>query len=389
MPKRDYYEVLGVSKDASEEEIKKAYRKLAMKFHPDAHQEEEKKKKAEEKFKEISEAYEVLADKEKRERYDRYGHAGVSSDFGSGGFNWQNFSHFDDIRDIFGEFGFGGMGGGSILEMFFGGGAGRGGRRQQRGENLIYEMELEFKEAVFGIEKEIEFYRIEVCPDCEGSGAKEGSSTETCNVCKGSGQVQQIRQQGFFRTVSVSPCGSCGGRGNIINDPCKKCKGKALIRKRRNIKVKIPAGVDTHTRIRLRGEGNQSKDGYPGNLDVIIYVHPHPSFTRDGYDIHSTISITFVQAILGDEIEVETIEGKAKLKIPAGTGHGTIFRLRSQGVPVPQGYGKGDQMIMVTIDVPKKISDRQKELLLDYAKEGDEKIPDTSSVRRFMRKRKK
>ena len=392
MPKRDYYEVLGVTKEASDDEIKKAYRKLAMKFHPDSHQEEEAKKKAEVKFKEISEAYEILADKDKRARYDQYGHAGVSQEFGGGGFNWQNFSHFEDISDIFGNFGgMGGMGGGSIFDMFFGGGGGGGRsvRRQQRGENIVYELELEFNEAVFGVEKEIEFYRIEHCPECGGSGAEKGSEVETCAVCKGGGQVQQVRQQGFFRTVSVSACSSCGGRGKIFTSPCGVCKGKGLVKKRRTINAKVPAGVDTHTRIRMRGEGNQPQSGVAGDLDVLIYVKSHASFTREGYDIHSMVTISFVQAILGDEIEVETVEGKAKLKIPSGTIHGTIFRLRGQGIQVPQGYGKGDHMVAVHINVPKKISDKQKGLLLDYAKEGKERIPNLSSIKRFMKKRKK
>lgn len=395
MSKRDYYEVLGVSKDADEQTIKKAYRKLAMKFHPDSHQGEEEKKKAEEKFKEVSEAYEVLADKEKKQRYDQYGHAGVSQDFGGGGFQWQNFSHFEDISDIFGNFGgFGGSGrgggGGSIFDMFFGGGGGgRNVRRQQRGENIVYELELDFKEAVFGVEREIELYRIETCPDCSGSGAAEGSDVETCSACGGNGQVQQIRQQGFFRTVSVSPCPTCSGSGRIIQNPCTKCKGKGMIKKRRSIKVKIPGGVDTHTRIRMRGEGNQSKDGIPGDLDLIVYVRPHEIFTRDGYDIHSTEGLSFVQAVLGDEIKVRTVDGNAKLRIPPGTTHGTIFRLRGQGVTVPQGYGKGDHMVTVTIDVPHKLSDREKELLLEFAKEGKGRIPSTNSVKRFMKKRKK
>lgn len=394
MSKRDYYEVLGVSKDADEQVIKKAYRKLAMKFHPDAHQGEEEKKKAEEKFKEISEAYEILADKGKRERYDRFGHEGVTADFGRGGFQWQNFSHFEDLNDLFGGFsGFGGMGGGSsIFDMFFGGGMGGGGRgspRQQRGENLVYEMELDFNEAVFGTEKEVELLRVEPCPDCGATGAREGSTVDTCPTCRGSGQVQQVRQQGFFRTVSVSPCIACGGSGKRIESPCGTCRGKAMVRKRRNIKVKIPAGVDTATRIRMRGEGDRSQSGVPGDLDLIILVRPHPQFTRQGYDIHSIETVSFVQASLGDDIQVDTVEGHAKLKIPAGTSHGTVFRLRGQGVAVPQGYGKGDHLVTVTIEVPAKLSDRQKELLLEFARESGGRIPGSPSTRRFMRKRKK
>ncbi|MCK4615134.1 MAG: DnaJ domain-containing protein, partial [Thermoplasmata archaeon] len=261
MPKRDYYDVLGVSRNASEEEIKKAYRRLARKYHPDKYQDENEKKKAEEKFKEISEAYEVLADKEKRARYDRFGHEGISRDFG-GGFTWKNFTHFDDLSDIFGDLGFGGssgFGGESIFNMFFGRGAGRSIRRERRGESLIFEMEIDFKEAVFGTDKELELYRIERCPDCGGSGAQKGSRVETCPVCRGAGQIQHVRQQGFFRTVSVSTCSDCGGSGKVIQSPCPKCKAKGLVKKRRNIKVGIPAGVDTNTRIRLRGEGNQSK----------------------------------------------------------------------------------------------------------------------------------
>jgi len=393
MAKRDYYEVLGISKDASEDEIKKAYRKLAMKFHPDAHQDEKAKEAAEEKFKEISEAYEILADKDKRTRYDQYGHAGVSNDFGGGGFSWQNFSHFNDISDIFGSFGGGGFGGGgSIFDMFFGGGGGgmnRSGRRERRGENLIHETEIGFKEAVFGMEKDIEVLRIEKCKECGGSGAEKDSRIDTCSVCKGAGQVQHVRQQGFFRTVSVAPCSSCHGKGKTIENPCGVCKGKGLVKKRRNINVKIPAGVDSNTRIRMRGEGHQSMSGIAGDLDLIIYVKPHPRFQREGYDIYTEEEISFTQASLGDEIKLETVHGGAKLKIPAGTQHGTTFRLRNQGVSVPNGYGKGDHLIVISIKVPKKLTDKQKSLLLDFAKESNERIPESNSIKRFMRKRKK
>ena len=250
-------------------------------------------------------------------------------------------------------------------------------------------MELDFKEAIFGTDKEIDLYRIEKCPDCSGSGAQEGSQVDTCTACRGAGQVQHVRQQGFFRTVSVAPCSTCGGSGKIIQTPCTVCKGKGMIRKRRSIKVKIPAGVDTHTRIRMRGEGNQSKDGIPGDLDLIVYVQPHEIFTREGYDIHSTSPLSFVQAALGDEIKVETVDGMAKLKIPPGTTHGTIFRLRGKGVTVPQGYGKGDHMVTIIIDVPKKLTDKQKEILVDFAKSGGGTLPSTSSIKRFLRKRKK
>ena len=385
MTKRDYYEVLGVSRDATEEEIKKAYRKLARKYHPDTNPDDPKA--AEEKFKEISEAYEVLADKEKRARYDRYGHAGVDSEFG-GGFSWENFTHFDDLRDIFGNFGGFGFGN-SIFDMLFGGGMGRGMRHERRGETLLYELEIDFREAVFGTDKEIEIYRIEKCPECGGSGAQPGSTVETCPMCRGAGQVQRVREQGFFRTVSVTVCPNCGGSGKIIHSPCPVCKGKGLVRKRRKIKIHIPPGVDTNTRIRMRGEGNETRNGVPGDLDIIIYVRPDENFERDGYNLHSEAEISFVQASLGDEIEVKTIDGKAKLKIPAGTQHGTTFRLRGQGVPLQNGYGRGDQFVTVKIKVPKRLSDRQKELLIEFARVSNEKIPDSSSLRRFMRKRKK
>lgn len=386
MTKRDYYEVLGVSRDATEEEIKKAYRKLARKYHPDANPDDPKK--AEEKFKEISEAYEVLADKEKRARYDRYGHAGVSGDFGSSGFTWEKFSHFDDLRDIFE--GFGGFGfGNSIFDMFFGTSSERRMRRERKGENLIYELDIDFREAVFGTTKEIEIYRIEKCPECKGSGAQHDSQVETCPVCLGAGQVQRVREQGFFRTVSVTVCPRCGGTGKVIHSPCPMCKGKGLVRKKRKIKIQIPPGVDTNTRIRMRGEGNEVKDGISGDLDVIIYVRPDKVFKREGYNLHSEVEISFVQAALGDEIEVETIDGKAKLKIPSGTQHGTTFRLKGQGVPLPNGHGRGDQFVTVGIKVPKRLSEKQKTLLLEFAKESNERIPDSSSLKRFMRKRKK
>ncbi|SJZ96500.1 molecular chaperone DnaJ [Selenihalanaerobacter shriftii] len=353
MSKRDYYEILGVSKDASDKEIKREYRKLAKKYHPDVSDE----LNAEEKFKEASEAYKVLSDDEKRARYDQYGHAGVDQDFGQGG-----FGGFDDIFD-----------------MFFGGGGGRG-RRQRRnaprkGSDLRYNMSIDFEEAAFGTEKEIKIPRTEECDNCGGSGAKSDSDVETCAKCNGTGQVQIKQQTPFGQFVQTTTCDRCHGNGKFVKDPCPTCGGKGKVRKRRSITVDIPAGVDDGSRLRLRGEGEAGENNGPaGDLLVVINVRSHKLFKRRGDDVLCEVPINFVQATLGDEIQVPTLDGKVKFKIPEGTQPGTSFRLKNKGVPHLRGSGRGDQHIKVKVIIPEKLDKDQKDLLKNFADISGEEI---------------
>ena len=353
MDKKDYYEVLGLSRNAGEDEIKKAYRKLALQYHPDRNPGD---KQAEEKFKELSEAYQVLADPEKRAKYDQFGHAafGETGPF-AGGFD---FSHgFEDIfGDIFGE--------------FFGGGArGRGRARAQRGEDLRYNLEISFEQAAFGVEKKIKIPRHGPCEECEGAGAEKGTSPQTCPACKGSGQT--AFQQGFF-TVSRT-CNQCGGQGRIIAHPCPSCNGAGLSRKFHTINVKIPAGVDTGSRLKLRGEGeNGARGGPPGDLYVVIIVQDHAIFARDGSDVICEMPVSFVNATLGAEIEVPTLEGRVKMKIPAGTQSNAVFRLKGKGIKDVHGGRRGDEHVRVLVETPTRLNARQKRLLKEFAEEGGE-----------------
>lgn len=369
MAKRDYYEVLGVSRDATEEEIKKAYRKLARKYHPDVNKDD---KDAAEKFKEINEAYEVLKDPEKRARYDQFGHAGV----GQGGFDPGNFGGFGDFGD------FGGFGSDIFEDIFdiFGGGFGRTRRRgPTRGADLRYDLEITLEEAAFGVEKEVEIFRMESCKKCNGTGAKPGTMPKTCPTCGGSGQVRRVQNLGPMQFTNVTTCTNCGGRGNIIEEPCPKCNGRGQSKVGRKIKVKIPAGVDTGSQLRMSGEGEPGEmGGPPGDLYVVIRVKPHKLFVRQGDDLIYEVPISFVQAALGDEIEIPTLEEKVKLKIPEGTQPGTRFRLRSKGIPHIKGYGRGDLIVHVDVVIPKKLNEKQKELLVKFAKISGEDIKPTS-----------
>ncbi len=344
--KRDYYEVLGVAKDASADEIKKSYRKLARQYHPDVNKEAD----AENKFKEVKEAYDVLSDDGKRSTYDRYGH--VDPNQGMGGAGGADFGGFGDIFD-----------------MFFGGG---GGRRDpnapQRGNDLQYTMTIDFKEAVFGKETEITIPRTESCDTCHGSGAKPGTSPDTCSVCRGSGQQEVVSNTPFGRMVNRRACSNCGGKGQVIREKCGTCHGAGQIKKQRKIKVNIPAGVDEGAQIRVSGEGEGGLRGGPaGDLYIVLRVKSHDFFERDGDDIYCEVPLTFVQAALGDEIEIPTLTEKVKLKIPAGTQTGTYFRLKGKGVPRLRGYGQGDQHVKVTVVTPTKLTDEQKNLLRDFA----------------------
>ncbi|MCG8538516.1 MAG: molecular chaperone DnaJ [Clostridia bacterium] len=354
MSKRDYYEILGVDRNADESSIKKSYRKLAMKYHPDRNPED---KEAEKKFKEINEAYEILGNKEKKAMYDKFGHAGVNGN-GQGGFNG-GFSGFGGFEDIFGD----------IFDMFGGGfSSNRSRNRPQKGHDVKVQVSLSFEHAAFGVEKEIEVSRHEECSKCHGSGAETGTNKRSCHKCGGTGEVRYTQRTPLGSFVNVRTCDTCHGEGSIIETPCEKCKGQGKIRKNKTISIKIPAGVDNGSVITLRGEGEVgSKGGPPGDLYIVIRVLPHRIFQRDGYDIICEIPITFVQAALGDEIIVPTLEEKVKYKIPEGTQSGTVFRLKAKGVPVLNGSGRGDQYVKVIIETPKKLNDEQKSILKQFA----------------------
>ncbi|MHB8156151.1 MAG: molecular chaperone DnaJ [Desulfocucumaceae bacterium] len=356
MSKRDYYEVLGVSKQASADEIKKAYRKLARQYHPDANPD---KKDAEEKFKEVAEAYEVLSDQDKRAGYDRFGHAGMNGQGfnGAGGFS--------------GDFGGGGLG--DIFDMFFGGGGGRGRRGPEKGSDLRLDLEISFEEAAFGFEKDIRVPRHEDCGTCGGTGAAPGTKTQTCPACNGAGQIQYAQNTPFGRIVQSRTCDRCHGAGKVIEKPCANCHGAGQVRKNRSIHVKIPAGVDSGTRLRVSGEGEAGLRGGPrGDLYVYIYVKAHKFFRRDGNEVIVDIPLSFAQAALGDEIEVDTLDGRETVRIPEATQTGSVFRLKGRGIPHLGGHGRGDQHVRVTVHTPTKLTEKQKELLMEFAKLNQE-----------------
>ena len=367
MAKRDYYEVLGVSRDASEDEIKKAYRKLAMKYHPDKNP---NNKEAEEKFKEASEAYEVLSDKEKRQLYDQYGHEGIDQQFGNGGFSWNDFSHFDDISDLFG----GGFS--SIFDTLFGGGFSSRSRESQRysnqGENIQIDLALTLKEIALGTEKKVRITVKDICDQCRGTGSADGKA-ETCPQCHGTGQVRTVRQSLFGQMQSISECPSCRGEGKIIRNKCPKCMGEGRISKNKEINVKIPAGVEENQVIRLRGQGNVGpRNGSYGDILVVIHEKPDELFERDGNNIILELPITVTQAVLGDEVIVPTLTGTAKMKIPPGTQSGRIFRLRGQGIKGLNSYSRGDLLVKIKVVVPTKLSREEMELY-NRLKEFDKK----------------
>ena len=347
MSKRDYYDVLGIGKDASQEEIKKTYRKLARKYHPDVN----KEPGAEDKFKEVKEAYEVLNDEQKRAQYDRFGHASTQGQgFGGGGFGGEDFGGFGDIFD-----------------MFFGGGGRRDPNAPRQGNDLQYTITLDFEEAIFGKETDISIPSDENCDTCKGSGAKPGTKPETCNHCQGSGQLNMEQNTPFGRVVNKRVCHHCNGTGKEIKEKCTTCHGKGKVKKQKKIHIKIPAGIDNGQQIRVAGKGEPGVNGGPaGDLYVVIQVRSHEFFQRDGDDIFCDMPITFAQAALGDEIEVPTVHGKVKLKIPAGIQTGKTFRLRSKGVPNVRGYGHGDQNVRIRVITPTNLTERQKELLREF-----------------------
>lgn len=353
--KRDYYEILGVDKSASQADIKKAYRKLALKYHPDRNPDN---KEAEEKFKEINEAYEVLSNEEKKAKYDQFGHAAFD---GSGGFGggFEGFSSgFDGFSDIF--------------DMFFGG-EGRGSRNSgpKRGSDIEYRMSISFKEAAFGVEKEIEYNRDETCSICHGTGAKPGTSPETCSECHGTGQVKKVQQTMFGQFANVTTCPRCHGTGKIIKDRCSKCNGTGKEKKKKKVVVKIPAGIDNGQTISLRGEGFAGEKGASyGDLYITVTVERSKEFTRKNFDVYSEMKIPYHIAVLGGNVQVATIDGKVEYKIPEGTQSGTTFRLRNKGIPYLNNKDRrGDHYVTVVVDVPKRLNEKQRHALALFAKE--------------------
>ncbi|MFT5705134.1 MAG: molecular chaperone DnaJ [Shewanella sp.] len=353
MSKRDFYEILSVERDASEREIKKAYKRLAMKFHPDRNPGD---KQAEANFKEVKEAYEILTDSDKKAAYDQFGHAGVDPNRGHGGGN-------ADFGDVFGD----------VFGDIFGGGRRGGGQRQAaRGSDLRYNLELSLEEAVKGLTKELRIPKLTTCDICDGSGAKKGTSPTTCGTCHGQGQVQM--RQGFFAVQQACP--TCHGRGKIIKDPCNSCHGEGRVEKSKTLSVKIPAGVDNGDRIRLSGEGEAGEFGAPpGDLYVQVSVREHAIFVRDGNNLYCEVPISFGKAALGGEIEVPTLDGKVNLKIPAETQTGRMFRMRGKGVKSVRSHAVGDLLCKVVMETPVKLNDRQKELLREF----DETLTGSSS----------
>ncbi|MCM8779162.1 MAG: molecular chaperone DnaJ [Candidatus Omnitrophica bacterium] len=376
MTKRDYYEILGVKKDASKEEIRSAFRKLAMEYHPDRVP-PEKKKEAEEKFKEISEAYAVLSDDQKRAQYDRFGHEGIGARY-----SYEDIFRGADFTSIFEDLGFGT----SIFEELFADfdffGTGRRATRRGRGRDLQFDLEISFEEAARGTTKTIVVPRYEICSTCRGEGNKPGTKKVECPRCRGSGQVRV--SQGFFTLTTT--CSACQGEGYKIQTPCPTCRGQGREKVERRIEVKIPPGVDTGAHLRLSGEGEVGTSGARGDLYVVLYVKPHPLFERQENDIYLELPISFVTACLGGEVDVPTLNGKVKMKIPPGTQSGKIFRLRGKGFPRLQGAGQGDELVKVVVEVPTELNSEQKKLLRDFeATIKEDSLPLTRTFREKMR----
>ena len=370
--KRDYYEVLGVSKNATDEELKKAYRKLAKQYHPDANP--DNKEEAEKKFKELNEAYEVLSDSQKRRMYDQFGHDGPAG-FGGGNpgggyysYSSSGFSGFEDF-DL-----------GDIFSSIFGGGSGRSSRKNNgpvRGADLRYNLDITFEEAFLGVEKEITIYRDETCSTCSGSGAKPGTSVETCKTCGGTGQIKQVQNTILGQMQTTRTCSACHGSGKVIKEVCDSCKGKGTVRKQARIKVKIPAGIDNDQSIVLRGEGEPgSRGGSKGDLYIVVKIKKHSIFTRKGSTVYCNVPITFTQAVLGAELEIPMVDGKKeKYKIPEGTQTGTVFTIKGKGFKNINTNSSGNFVFTVNVQVPKRLSKEQRELLVQLAKTMNEQPP--------------
>ncbi len=383
--KRDYYEVLGVKKDASEDEIKKAYRKLAKQYHPDLNR--DNPKAAEEKFKEVSEAYEVLSDPSKREKYDKFGHSGISNDFGPGGFTWNDFTHQSDVEDLFGSDFFSAFFGG---DPFFGGRSGRARARNMpmRGASLRYDLEISLEQVMNGSEIELEVPHNVECEKCRGSGAKEGTSPKTCPDCGGTGQRRSAQVRGMSQFVTITTCPRCRGQGKWIETPCEACSGRGTVHKKHKLAIKIPPGVEHGTNLRIAGAGEEGeRGGPPGDLYVVIHVKPHEMFERDGGNLLLEIPISIVQATLGDQVDVPTLKGSVKMTIPEGTQNGTIFRLKGLGLPYING-GKGDEMVRVAVEIPTRLTKEQKRLLREFGGlEASKPESFVDRIKMFKRKR--
>jgi molecular chaperone DnaJ len=359
---RDFYDVLGVRKDASKDDIKAAYRRLALQFHPDRN----KSPEAEEKFKEISEAYAVLSDDDKRKQYDTYGKEGVYQKYGE-----ENIYRGADFQDVFRDMGFG-YGGGfeDILSAFFGAGAGRGGRAR-RGGDLTLHLQLGLEEVVNDVTKEIEIPRTELCGICRGSGASPGTTPRRCSQCGGTGQVQKMQNAGFARFIRVEACSKCRGTGNIIDSPCKECRGTGHVRRQRKIRIQVPAGVDDGHTLRMRGEGEAGEAGTPpGDLYVVVNIPENPVFKRRDSDLFVEAHVNAVDAMLGTELRVPTLYGDTILEVSSGTQPGSQFKIKGKGLPRLNSFGKGDQYVVVRVDVPKSLNGRQKDLLRQLQREG-------------------
>jgi len=359
--KRDYYEVLGVSKNATDDEIKKAYRQKAKQYHPDLNQGD---KDAEAKFKEANEAYEVLSDSEKKARYDQFGHRGVDPNFGGGGGPGGGFGGMEfDLGDIFGDLfggGFGGFGG-------FGSSRQANPNAPRRGEDLQARVTISFEEAAKGCKRTIELNKVEVCPECKGSGAEKGTEPKICPECKGRGQVSAQQRTPFGVVSSSKACPTCGGRGKIVEKACSHCNGGGRVSKKKKLEVNIPAGIDDGQVLRLSGEGNYGLNGGPsGDLHLAVFVRPHPFFERDGYNVWCEFTVSYPQAVFGDNLRVPTLDGKVDFKIPAGTQPGEVFVLKGKGIQVLNGRGRGDQLVRIIVDVPKNLTQEQKNLLKQY-----------------------
>ena len=370
MAQRDYYEILGVNKNATDDEIKKAYKKLAKKYHPDLNPDD--KKNAEAKMKELNAAYEVLKDKDKRAQYDQFGHAAFQQG-GGGPRGGAGFGGADPFGDIFGRGGTFDMG--DIFDQFFGGGRSRRDKTPgpEKGADLRYDLAVNFEEAAFGKEMTIKVPRLENCDDCGGTGAEKGTSPETCPDCKGSGMRQTTTRTPFGVISNARPCERCHGKGTIIKHPCKHCNGNGKVRVEREINVNIPRGVDNGTRLRVANGGQAGERGGPaGDLYVYINIKPHPIFTREGTTVHCEVPISFVQATLGAKVEAPTIDGKIELTIPEGTQSGTVLKIRGKGIPNLRGEGRGDALFKVKVLTPKNLSARQRKLLMDFESGGSD-----------------
>ncbi|NLY72156.1 MAG: molecular chaperone DnaJ [Tissierellia bacterium] len=376
MSKRDYYEILGVDRGADDKTLKSAYRKLAMKYHPDKNPGD---KEAEATFKEINEAYEILSDEEKRRRYDQFGHAGVDPNASAGGYgDFGGFGGFEDVSDIFSSF----FGGGGFSGFGQSGSAG-----PRRGNDVQADVHLSFKEAYSGASKEVSFYRLEDCPTCSGTGAAQGSSVSTCDTCGGTGQIREVEHGLFGQSIRVRTCPTCKGRGEKPDEPCPTCKGKGKVRKRRTIRVNIPAGVDNGHVMTLSGEGDIGEQGGPkGDLLLRIFVSTDSRFKRQGLDVFQEVSLSFTQATLGDELEIDGLDGKIKLRVEAGSQPGTVRRISGGGFPNVRGYGKGDHYVTLNVEVPKNLNHEQKEALKAFAGSMGEKATKEKENKGFFGK---